>query len=69
VPSLSEASPEYSALLRKRDELNAKQHDLHGQIRDVEGQLKRASETPGERLSRGVAALLGDEPDTAFGLR
>ena len=69
VPSLQEMSHDYSALLQKRDELNAKQQDLHAQIRDIEGQLKRASETPGERLSKGVAALLGDEPDSAFGLR
>lgn len=69
VPSLAESSLEYAAQLAKRDELNAKQQDLHAQIRDIEGQLKRASETPGERLSKGVAALLGDEPDSAFGLR
>lgn len=69
VPSLSEASPEYAALLAKRDELNVRQGELRRDIREAEAKLRQVNDTPGERLSAEVAALLGDSPDAAFGMR
>jgi hypothetical protein len=69
VPSLAEADSDYAALLAKQVELLNKQSALRDEINAADKQLREARAAPGERLSDNVAALLGDAPDSAHGLR
>src|SRR4051794_32073759 len=69
VPSLAEADQTYAALLAKSAELHNRQSVLRDEINAADKQLRDARAAPGERLSDSVAALLGDPPDSAHGLR
>jgi hypothetical protein len=69
VPSHAEVSTEYAAALAKQAELHMRQGELRDEFRAVEKQMREAREKPGTRMSEGVAALLGDTPDSAHGLR
>ncbi|MGY4370751.1 hypothetical protein ACVW1A_006816 [Bradyrhizobium sp. LB1.3] len=69
VPSLAEADQTYAALLAKSAELHNRQSVLRDEINAADKQLRDARAAPGERLSDSVAALLGDAPDSAHGLR
>lgn len=64
IPSLSEASPEHAALIAKRQELNEQYSALNAERSKLRGEIEKAKAAGGERLPPGVAALLGDDPDT-----
>lgn len=59
VPSLSDASPDYAALIAKKTELQAKHSELTRERRTLEKAI--AADTSRETPVR-VAELLGDEP-------
>ncbi|MET4258477.1 chromosome segregation ATPase [Bradyrhizobium sp. S3.12.5] len=63
IPSLAEASPEYAGLLEKRQELSDRYRDLSGERSKLSGDIEAEKAAGGQRLSPGVAALLGDAPD------
>jgi chromosome segregation ATPase len=63
VPSLSEASPDYAALVQKQADLYALQSKLNGERRDIQKQIDAAGDR-GPRVSASVAELLGDEADS-----
>jgi len=68
VPSLSEASPDYAALIAKQAELQARQSTLRDQRREVEREI--AAQPPATmRVSARVAELLGDAPNSAPNLQ
>ena len=68
VPSLSEASPDYAALVQKQAELQARQSTLRDQRREVEREI--AAQPPASlRVSARVAELLGDEADSTPNLQ
>lgn len=68
VPSLSDASPDYAALVQKQAELQAHQSALRDQRREVEREI--AAQPPAAmRVSARVAELLGDEQDSAPNLQ
>lgn len=62
VPSLAEASPEYAALIAKRQELEQTYSKLNTEHSKLLEEITAAKAAGGQRLSPGVAALLGDEP-------
>lgn len=66
VPSLSEASTEYAALIDKQQELLTQQSSLNAERRDL---LRKIEESPAPTLRPGVAALLGETSDSTTGLR
>jgi hypothetical protein len=68
VPSLAEASPEYTGMLQKQVELQARQSTLRDQRRELEKQFDAIPQST-VRVSSRVAELLGDEPDSAPMLR
>ncbi|MGY4428264.1 hypothetical protein ACVWWO_000741 [Bradyrhizobium sp. F1.13.1] len=63
VPTLSEASPEYAGLVEKRQELSDRYRELSGERSKLSGDIEAEKAAGGQRLSPGVAALLGDSPD------
>lgn len=71
VPSLAEASPEYSSLIAKRHELEQSYRDLVAERSRLRKEIEVAESSGGPRLSAGVARLLGDGEDsvTALSLR
>ncbi|MGW9332296.1 hypothetical protein [Bosea sp. NPDC055594] len=66
VPSLAEASPEYAALVDKRQELLTQQSTLNAERRDL---VRKIEESPAPTMRPGVAALLGETSDSTAGLR
>lgn len=64
VPSLAESSTEYSGLVSKRDALNDRYRELNAERSKLGGEIEAEKAAGGQRLSPGVAALLGDSPDT-----
>jgi len=64
VPSLSEASPEYAGLIAKRQDLSERYSALNAEHSKLRDEIEKAKKAGGERLSPGVAALLGDAPDS-----
>ncbi|EIG56186.1 hypothetical protein [Bradyrhizobium sp. WSM1253] len=63
IPSLAEASPEYAGLVEKRQELSDRYRELSGERSKLSGDIEAEKAAGGQRLSPGVAALLGDAPD------
>ncbi len=66
VPSLSEASPEYAALVDKRQELLTQQSALTAERNEL---VRKIEEAPAPTMRPGVAALLGETSDSTTGLR
>lgn len=64
VPSLAESSTEYASLVGKRDALNDRYRELNAERSKLSGEIEAEKAAGGQRLSPGVAALLGDSPDT-----
>lgn len=71
VPSLESSSPEYAGLIAKRQELEQGHRDLVAERSRLRKEIEAAEGSGGQRLSPGVAALLGDKEDsvTALSLR
>jgi phage shock protein A len=68
VPSLGESSEEYSGLLAKRQELQDRYHALNAERSKLRKEIEAAKAAGGQRLSAGVAALLGDDEDSVTAL-
>lgn len=66
VPSLAEASPEYAALVDKRQELSSQQAALSAERREL---IRKIEEAPAPTMRPGVAALLGEASDSTTVLR
>jgi chromosome segregation ATPase len=62
VPSLESASPEYAALIAKRQELQDRYSALNAERSKLRKDIEAAKAAGGQRLSTGVAALLGEDP-------
>ncbi|MCK1619576.1 hypothetical protein IVA96_23965 [Bradyrhizobium sp. 159] len=63
VPSLAESSTEYQSLIAKRQELEQSYSKLNAERSNLLDQIKAAKAAGGERLSAGVARLLGEEAE------
>src|SRR3954462_4731690 len=63
IPSLIESDGNYAGLIAKRDELNDRYRELSGERSKLSGDIEAEKAAGGQRLSPGVAALLGDSPD------
>jgi hypothetical protein len=68
VPTLADASPEFSALLQKQADLYALQSKLNGDRRDLQKQIDAAGDSV-PRVPARIAELLGDEADSVPMLR
>jgi hypothetical protein len=68
IPSLAEASPEYTALLHKQAGLLARQAELNRERREIQKQIEAAGNS-GPRVSARIAELLGDDADSSPMLR
>lgn len=66
VPSLAEASPEYAALVDKRQELLTQQSALTAERNEL---VRKIEEAPAPAMRPGVAALLGETSDSTTALR
>jgi hypothetical protein len=66
VPRLAEASPEYAALLDKRQQLSLQQSELSAERREL---IRKIEEAPAPTMRPGVAALLGETSDSTTVLR
>jgi phage shock protein A len=62
VPSLETASSEYAALIAKRQELQDRYSELNAERSKLRKDIEAAKAAGGQRLSAGVAALLGEDP-------
>ncbi|MGY0574052.1 hypothetical protein ACTGJ9_025730 [Bradyrhizobium sp. RDM12] len=63
VMSLAETSPEFAALIAKRHELEQSYSKLNAERSNLLDEIKAAKAAGGERLSAGVARLLGEEAE------
>lgn len=63
IPSLIESDGNYAGLIAKRDELNDRYRKLSAERSKLSGDIEAEKAAGGQRLSPGVAALLGDAPD------
>ncbi|MCK1437401.1 hypothetical protein [Bradyrhizobium sp. 15] len=61
VPSLAESSPEFADLIAKRHELEQSYSNLNAERSNLLDEIKAAKAAGGERLSAGVARLLGEK--------
>lgn len=66
VPSLAEASPDYAALIDKRQELLTQQSALTAERNEL---IRKIEEAPAPAMRPGVAALLGETSDSTTALR
>ncbi len=66
VPSLAEASPDYAALVDKRQELLSQQSALTAERNEL---VRKIEEAPAPAMRPGVAALLGETSDSTTALR
>lgn len=64
VPSLAESDSTYAGLVAKRGALNDRYRELNAERSKLRGEIEAEKSTGGQRLSPGVAALLGDGPDS-----
>jgi hypothetical protein len=63
VPSLADASPEYAALIARRNDLEQSYAKLNAERSKLHEEIIAAKAAGGERLSAGVARLLGEESE------
>jgi chromosome segregation ATPase len=64
VPSLVESSEEFAGLVAKQAELHNRYSELHAERSKLRDEIEAEKAKGGQRLSPGVAALLGDGPDS-----
>ncbi|SDC02539.1 hypothetical protein SAMN05216337_100154 [Bradyrhizobium brasilense] len=62
VPGLAESSPEYAALIAKRQELQERYSALNAERSKLRREIEAEKSKGGQRLSSDVAKLLGDDP-------
>jgi len=68
VPSLAEASPEYAALLARQRDLQRTYDELQMERRRLRREIEDEQKAGKQRISAGVARLLGDPEESVVDL-